>query len=77
MDAHGTATASQDPPTTSVQREPVEGTCPECGRDGLHRYPVLSDGGWFLAVKCQHCLCSVSRDPWNRLGYVIRLEDQL
>jgi len=63
--------------STTVERESVEGTCPECGRQELKRYPVLSDGGWFLAVKCQHCLCSVSRTPWNRLGSVIRLEDLL
>jgi ribosomal protein L37AE/L43A len=60
-----------------VQREAVEGTCPECGHDRLERYPVLSDGGWFFAVKCQECLCSVSREAWNRLGYVVRLEDLL
>jgi len=63
--------------TSTVEREPVEGTCPACGTAALHRYPVLSDGGWYLAVKCQHCLHSVSRAPWNRLGTVIRLEDVL
>jgi ribosomal protein S27E len=63
--------------TLTVEREPVEGSCPSCGQSALLRYPVLSDGGWFLAVKCQHCLHSVSREPWNRLGTVVRLEDVL
>ena len=64
-------------PRLVVTREPVEGTCPECGHAELRRYPVLSDGGWLLAVKCQYCLHSISRERWNRLGYVIRLEDVL
>jgi len=70
-------TNQQSTASTTVERESVDGTCPECGHDGLQRYPVLSDGGWFIAVKCQHCLCSVTRTPWNRLGSVIRLEDLL
>ena len=61
----------------TVDREPVAGACPACGRDDLRRYPVLSDGGWFLVVKCQSCLHSVSRETWNRLGTVVRLEDVL
>jgi hypothetical protein len=61
--------------TSSVQREPVEGTCPACGAASLARYPVLAEGGWFMATKCQECLHSVERTPWNRLGYVTRLED--
>ncbi|HEY2427908.1 MAG TPA: hypothetical protein VGI06_03180 [Acidimicrobiales bacterium] len=61
----------------SVERQPVEGACPACGAEDLQRYPVLSDGGWFLAVKCQRCLHSVSREPWQRLGTVVRLEDVL
>jgi hypothetical protein len=64
-------------PRLVVERDPVEGKCPECGHAELCRYPVLSDGGWFMTVKCQHCLRSTSREPWNRLGYVVRLEDVL
>lgn len=63
-------------PTSSVEREPVEGSCPVCDAPALARYPVLSEGGWFMAVKCQKCLHSVERPKWNRLGYVVRLEDQ-
>lgn len=48
--------------TLSVQREPVEGACPECGAQELQRYPVLGSGGWFDVVKCQACLCSVQRE---------------
>lgn len=62
-------------PTTSVVREHVDGSCPVCNASGLQRYPVLSDGGWFLAVKCQACLHSLSREPWNRLGTVVLPED--
>ena len=62
---------------TTVEREAVEGACPTCGAEALQRYPVLSDGGWFVAVKCQACLQSVTREPWNRLGYVVRMEVQL
>ena len=49
----------------SVERTTVAGACPACGREDLRRYPVLSDGGWFLVVKCQACLHSVSRGPWT------------
>ena len=58
-------------------REPVPGKCPECGAEALQRYPVLSEGGWFMAVKCQECLCSASREPWHRLGPVRLLTDDL
>jgi vanillate/4-hydroxybenzoate decarboxylase subunit D len=56
----------------SVEKVPVEGACPECGARALKRYPALSAGGWFQVVKCQDCLASVERTPWNRLGYVDR-----
>ncbi len=62
-------------PVAVVPREPVEGKCPECGGGHLERYPVLSDGGWYMSVKCQECLCSVERVPWNRLGYIMLPED--
>ena len=64
-------------PTSSVVREPVDGTCSACGAEALARYPVLSEGGWFEVVKCQTCLHSEDRQPWHRLGWVTRLEDQL
>ena len=70
-------TRSDLPTGRLVEREPVEGTCPACGSGPIERYPVLSEGGWFQAVKCQACLHSLSREPWNRLGYVVRLEDLL
>lgn len=57
-------------PTTSVEREDVPGSCSECGESRLQRYPVLGNGGWYLVVKCQACLCSQSREPWKRLGFV-------
>jgi hypothetical protein len=41
------------------------------------RYPVLSEGGWFIAVKCQECLYSQSREKWTRLGYVSLITDSI
>jgi hypothetical protein len=64
-------------PFVFVEREPVEGTCPECGADGLRRYPVLSENGWEIAVKCQTCLCSVERTKWNRLGPIVPLGESV
>ena len=64
-------------PTTSVVREQVPGSCPQCGAAELQRYPVLSDGGWFTVVKCQACLCSLERVPWRRLGWVDLPEEGL
>ena len=63
--------------TVSVEREPVSGTCPGCGAEDLARYPVISEKGWEIVVKCQSCLVSVSREPWNRLGPVVLLTDSL
>jgi N-methylhydantoinase B len=71
-----TSPTSADPPwdgpTTSVDRTPVAGTCPECRAEGLHRYPVLAERGWWMVVKCSECLHSVSREPWHRLGWISR-----
>ena len=58
-------------------REPVDGNCDECGAQALKRYPVLSEGGWFMVVKCQECLYSQSREKWTRLGYVSLITDTL
>ena len=43
----------------------------------LARYPVISEKGWEIATKCQDCLVSVHREPWNRLGPVTLLTDSL
>lgn len=60
--------SAQQPPTSvadrvALEREPVPGNCPACGGAALAAYSVLSEGGWFSAVKCQQCLESISRDP--------------
>jgi vanillate/4-hydroxybenzoate decarboxylase subunit D len=56
-------------------REPIAGGCDACGTEALMRYPVLSEGGWYMVVKCQHCLHSQTREKWTRLGYVTLLTD--
>jgi len=38
--------------------------------DEFRRYPVLSEGGWYIVVKHQPSLRSVSREPWKPLGPV-------
>ncbi len=60
-----------------LQRTAVDGTCPNCGAVDLAGYPVNSEGGWFLVVKCQRCLHSVSRERWRRLGPIQLLSDTL
>lgn len=63
--------------TVSQVKEPVEGICPQCASAELRRYPVNSEGGWFLVVKCQNCLHSVSRERWNLLGSLQLLSDTI
>lgn len=36
----------------------------------FRRYPVLSEGGWYIVVKHQPSLRSVHRIPWELLGPV-------
>ena len=64
-------------PTPRQPREPVAGTCNECGATSLMRYPVLSEGGWYMVVKCQDCLACNERTKWARLGFVSLLTDSL
>lgn len=60
-----------------LEREVVGGHCPECGTEGLCRYPVVAESGWVEVVKCQNCLHSVQRRPWHRLGPIQLLADQI
>jgi vanillate/4-hydroxybenzoate decarboxylase subunit D len=64
-------------PTPVQPRESVAGRCDACGAQDLKRYPVLSEGGWYMAVKCQTCLHSQRREKWTRLGYVTLTTDSL
>lgn len=75
-----TAQDEQVPQGLSVVREEVtEAELSELGVDlaadfrgstaaDFRRYPVLSEGGWFVVVKHQPSLRSVSREPWGLLG---------
>lgn len=60
-------------PYVSVERRAVDGTCPECGATALAAYPVLSENGWWDVVKCQSCLCSISREPGPLFGVYVPL----
>jgi vanillate/4-hydroxybenzoate decarboxylase subunit D len=60
-----------------VEKQDVDGTCPECGADQLQAYPVLSEGGWWDVVKCQSCLCSVKREAGPLLGGISMLADAI
>ena len=64
-------------PTLSVAKERVDGTCPSCGVENLATYPVLAEYGWEQVVKCQTCLCSVSRTALPLLGPVDILVNSL
>lgn len=62
---HGSATqpaALRAADGVHVIREPVSGTCPDCGGQAIAAYAVLSEGGWFQVMKCQQCLASLSRE---------------
>ena len=60
-----------------VEREKVDGACPQCGQEDLRRYPVLAEDGWLMVVKCQNCLACTTREPWRRLGWIELLEHSL
>jgi hypothetical protein len=60
-------------PTVAVERQDVDGTCPECDQNTLASYRVLSEGGWWDVVKCQSCLHSVSRTKGPLLGPITPL----
>ncbi|HTY94552.1 MAG TPA: hypothetical protein VMC02_11725 [Steroidobacteraceae bacterium] len=59
--------------TVSCDRTPVPGACPECAAQCLASYRVMSEGGWWLVVKCGRCLHSVSREPGPMLGAFVPL----
>ena len=60
-----------------VERAAVAGTCPACGSAELAAYRVLSDGGFFNAVKCQRCLHSLEREPAPPFGSYVPLGLQI
>lgn len=43
----------------------------------LRRYPVLSEGGWFIVIKNQQTLETISRQPWRRLGPITLVSEGL
>lgn len=45
--------------------------------EDLRKYPVLSEGGWFIVIKNQKTLESLSRKPWRLLGPIKLLSEDL
>jgi hypothetical protein len=41
---------------------------PGASPDEFKRYPVLSEGGWYMVIKHQPTLRVVSRNRWRLLG---------
>jgi len=83
----GTQLDSKGPLMTHYQRPaerivpspkvPVDTTCPNCGSREVFKYPVNSEGGWFMVVRCQGCLHQTQRSPWRLHGPVEFLADQI
>jgi hypothetical protein len=75
-------TASQYAPGIELKREAVTAAdlvkagvdlardFPGASLSEFKRYPVLSEGGWYMVIKHLPTLRSVSRVPWNLLGPV-------
>jgi hypothetical protein len=41
---------------------------PGSTEDDFKRYPVLTEGGWYMVVKHQPTLTTVSKEKWDLLG---------
>ncbi|RYE43529.1 MAG: hypothetical protein EOP24_28000 [Hyphomicrobiales bacterium] len=41
---------------------------PGATEDDFRKYPVLSEGGWFIVIKHQPTLQTVTRVPWGLFG---------
>lgn len=46
----------------SVERKPVEGTCPRCSSTNIARYPVANYIGPRMVTKCQDCFEHLATD---------------
>jgi len=55
----------------------LEADFPGSKPEDFMEYPVLSEGGWFIVVKHQRTLATVSRKPWRLLGPITLLSDSL
>lgn len=45
--------------------------------DDFRQYPVLAEGGWYIVIKHQRTLQTVSRVPWRLLGPISLLSEEL
>lgn len=48
--------------TVSVERTPVDATCPRCASKDVRRYPIANHLGPRMVVKCQACFEILSID---------------
>ncbi|MCB2049798.1 MAG: hypothetical protein KDE63_00075 [Novosphingobium sp.] len=46
----------------------VETVCADQSIENLRRYPVLTEGGWFLVIVNQNTLEEIHRCQWRLLG---------
>ena len=72
-------------PGIAVEREDVtEEELKELGVDlagasasDFKRYPVLSEGGWYIVIKNQKTMQTVRKDKWTLLGPIKLVTDGL
>jgi hypothetical protein len=50
---------------------------PDSTLDDFRQYPVLAEGGWYIVIKHQRTLQTVSRVPWRLLGPISLLSENL
>lgn len=55
----------------------LERDFPGSSAGDFSRYPVLSEGGWFIVIKHRGTLASVSRTPWRLLGPIHLVSEDL
>ena len=55
----------------------LERDFPGSSIEDFKRYPVLSEGGWYLVVKHLPSLKSIDRTPWRLLGPITLTSDGL
>lgn len=61
-----------------VEKKPADGVCGQCGSEDIKKYPVVSEGGWWMVTKCQQCFSVMDKKHLDsRLGSLEILSDLL